>query len=778
MIPDDTITMSDAAVHLDTSSYPYLEGLNPTQREAVELTEGPLLVLAGAGTGKTRVLTTRIAHIIAQGKAWPSEILAVTFTNKAAKEMKERITRIIGDQAEGLWIGTFHSIAAKMLRYHAELANLKPNFTILDTDDQLRLIKQIMAEHDIDEKKLPARKLLGILQRFKDRALLPHQLTESDIPTQAYANIRKLYEDYQARLQQLSAVDFGDLLLHVVTLLRNHPDILKTYQNRFRYMLVDEYQDTNIAQYLWLRLLAQGPNKNICCVGDDDQSIYGWRGAEVGNILRFSKDFEGASTVRLEQNYRSTTPILEAASAVIANNRGRLGKTLWTEDKGGEQVKVVGYENSFEESDRIADEISALSQIQGIRPKEMAVLVRAGYQTRSFESAFTAQGIAYRIVGGLRFYERKEIRDMIAYMRLMVNQSDDLAFERIINTPKRGVGDTSLQQIFKTASERRISLFKATKQLIEDKALRPKIVDEMLKFEDLLTRWFKMLETHHHAKVIETIAEESGYVSMLQEENTAEADARIDNIRELITALQDFENITHFLEHVSLVTDADETSNNPDNDDSHMVNVMTLHAAKGLEFNVVFLPGWEEGLFPSQKSMDESGSAGLEEERRLAYVGITRARKKLYISYAGSRQMYGQTQIAIPSRFLNELPDAHCEKTTRHRTYNAYGQGASVSPSPYRSMNATYSPRNEANSGIGGGSLMSASELLARRAGSTPSPASAPKKDGSFSVSDRVFHSKFGYGRIRSVDGNHLTVMFEKAGEKKVIDSFVTAQKE
>jgi DNA helicase-2/ATP-dependent DNA helicase PcrA len=743
--------------NLTPTEPPYLSGLNPTQREAVEATDGALLVLAGAGTGKTRVLTTRIAHIIAQGKAWPSQILAVTFTNKAAREMKERIHHIIGDQAEGLWIGTFHSIAVRILRQNVDAAGLKPNFTIIDTDDQLRVVKQLLAEHDIDDKQLPPKKLLTIIQRFKDRALTPEKLSDSDLPDNIYANIRSLYREYQERLAQVGAVDFGDLLLHVITLFQNHPAILHVYQERFRYILVDEYQDTNVAQYLWLRLLtlrdpatsagytadtgsprssrglmpsAQAPN--ICCVGDDDQSIYGWRGAEVGNILRFNKDFPTAQTVRLEQNYRSTNPILGAASALISHNQGRLGKTLWTSDEGGEPVKVTAYENGFEEADRIADEIVSLEKNQRISPEQIAILVRAGYQTRAFESTFTSQGIAYRIVGGLRFYERKEIRDMIAYMRVMLQNADDLAYERIINTPKRGVGDASLQQIFKTASERQIPLMKAARQLSEESGLRPKIAKALLELDDQLIRWHKMLTSHHHAKVVETIAEESGYLAMLQEENTAEADGRMENISELVTALQDFESLTQFLEHVSLVTDADETSD-AGGSGTQFVNIMTLHAAKGLEFDAVFLPAWEEGSFPSQKSIEESGSNGLEEERRLAYVGITRARKRLFISHAGSRMMYGQTQLAIPSRFIQELPTEHCDHLTSRRSYTP-------SPAPRRTIRESIP-------------LMTGAELLKTR---------------------RVFHEKFGYGKIEHADGDNLTIFFDKAGRKTVREDFVT----
>ncbi|WP_428674554.1 ATP-dependent helicase, partial [Roseibium sp.] len=634
----------------------YLTGLNPEQRLAVETTEGPVLVLAGAGTGKTRVLTTRIAHILATGLARPNEILAVTFTNKAAREMKERIATFVGGNVEGMaWLGTFHSICVKILRKHAELVGLKSSFSILDTDDQIRLIKQIIQAEGLDDKRWTAKAFAGILDGWKNRALTPEQVSEGEARAFANGKGRKLYQEYQERLSILNAADFGDLLLHVITLFKTRPDVLKEYQRRFRYMLVDEYQDTNIAQYLWLRLLAQG-NPNVCCVGDDDQSIYGWRGAEVDNILRFEHDFKGAEVIRLERNYRSTSHILAAASHLISFNEGRLGKTLFTDfdEPDHDLVSVASVWDSEEEARTIGDEIEAL-QSKGQSLNEMAVLVRASFQMREFEDRFVTLGLNYRVIGGPRFYERMEIRDAMAYFRCVVQPADDLAFERIVNTPKRGLGDATLKLVHGVARAERIPLMQAAAQLIDTEELKPKPRNALKTVLDNFERWRRQLDHLKHTELAEIILDESGYTEMWRQDRSAEAPGRLDNLKELIRSMDEFESMTGFLEHISLVMDRDNS------DTLDAVSIMTLHSAKGLEFDTVFLPGWEEGLFPHQRALDESGRAGLEEERRLAYVGITRAKRRAKIYFASNRRIHGLWQSTVPSRFLDELPPDHVE---------------------------------------------------------------------------------------------------------------------
>ncbi|MGB4112608.1 MAG: UvrD-helicase domain-containing protein, partial [Yoonia sp.] len=596
---------------------PYLEGLNPAQREAVEALQGPVLMLAGAGTGKTKALTTRIGHLLATGTARPDQILAVTFTNKAAREMKLRVGRMMGEAVEGMpWLGTFHSVCAKLLRRHAELVGLKSTFTILDTDDQQRLMKQLIRAEDIDEKRWPPRMLAGIIDGWKNRALVPDAVPVADSGAFDHKGI-ELYAAYQSRLRDLNAVDFGDILLHMVTIFQTHQDILEQYQRRFKYILVDEYQDTNVAQYLWLRLLA-AQHKNICCVGDDDQSIYGWRGAEVGNILRFEKDFPGAVVVRLEQNYRSTPHILAAASGVIAGNKGRLGKTLFTDREEGEKVRLIGHWDGEEEARWIGEEIEALQRgtrgLEKVGLDSMAILVRASHQMRAFEDRFLTIGLPYRVIGGPRFYERLEIRDAMAYFRLAVSQDDDLAFERIVNTPKRGLGDKAVQTIQRTARENGVNLIEGARLVCEGKLLGGKGLKELTILVEGLDRWHSqvMAEADTHVELAGMILDESGYTGFWQNDKTPEAPGRLENIKELVKALENFENLQGFLEHVSLIMD------NETEEQGEKVSIMTLHAAKGLEFPAVFLPGWEDGLFPSQRSMDESGIKGLEEERRLA----------------------------------------------------------------------------------------------------------------------------------------------------------------
>src|SRR5712671_2894326 len=830
----------------------YLTGLNPEQRDAVVTLDGPVLVLAGAGTGKTRVLTTRIAHILSQGRARPHEILSVTFTNKAAREMKLRLGQMLGQAVEGMaWLGTFHSIGGRILRFHAEMAQLKSNFTVLDVDDQIRLLKQLLQAENIDNKRWPARMLAGLIDGWKNRGLAPSQVPPGEAAVFGNGKGGKLYASYQERLKILNAADFGDLLLENIRLFRENPDVLRQYQNRFKFILVDEYQDTNVAQYLWLRLLAQAPSsltsprlrgdvelqsnsgegnapqavraetpphpdalpasgerekialasplKNICCVGDDDQSIYGWRGAEVDNILRFDHDFPGAKVIRLERNYRSTGHILAAASHLIAHNEGRLGKTLRTEDVDGEKVTVTGSWDSEEEARAIGEEIEEL-QRAGHKLNDIAILVRASFQMREFEDRFVTLGLPYRVIGGPRFYERAEIRDALAYLRVINSPADDLAFERIVNVPKRGLGDATVQMLHDHARKRRIPLSEAARAVVETDELKPKarasLRDLLINFD----RWRAQREVTSHTELAEIVLDESGYTEMWQKDRSADAAGRLENLKELVRSMEEFENLQGFLEHISLVMDRDGGTE----DDA--VSLMTLHSAKGLEFDNVFLPGWEEGLFPSQRTLDEQGRAGLEEERRLAHVGLTRARRRAKLYFATNRRIHGTWSTTIPSRFLDELPAPNVE-ITESKGGSGWGGSSGYGPSRFdnvESFGSSYSTpgwqraqanraRNQ-NGGRGGGqagggfnesqSPFSGSrsdahgsgfprnkrgpmtiegELIAKSTGTT----------SEFSLSDRVFHQKFGYGQVVKVDGNKLTIAFEKAGEKKVVDSFV-----
>ncbi len=716
--------------------------LNNEQLQAVENTEGPLLVLAGAGTGKTKVLTSRIANILLKG-VYPSQILAVTFTNKAAREMAERVEKATGGKSGGIWLGTFHSIATRILRAHAPTVGLKSNFIIIDTSDQLRLLKQIITEKNIDEKKWSAKKLAAIIGQWKDKGLMPQQVNRSDVISFGGHSTLELYHIYQARLLTLNVADFGDLLLYNLVLLQNHNDILQNYQGRFKYILVDEYQDTNLCQYLWLRLLAQ-VNKNICCVGDDDQSIYGWRGAEIGNILKFEHDFKGASVVRLERNYRSTSNILTAASKLIANNKDRLGKTLWTKDNEGEPVKVIAVWDDKEEARYVADEIEFLQQTHNHNLSEIAVLVRAGFQTRAFEERFIAHSIPYKVIGGLRFYERAEIKDIIAYLRLIIQKSDDLAFERIINTPKRGIGDVALKTIRDYGKKHEFSMFEAMRALFNESSLKGKMAITIENFINLIDRWQVISTQMTLAECVEIVLNESGYLTMLKNEDSLEAQGRIENIKELLNALGEFENIEVFLEHVSLVSDIDALSQD------NMVGIMTMHAAKGLEFETVFLPGWEEGVFPSQRSSEENGAKGIEEERRLAYVGITRAKKRSYILYAANRRIYNQSQSSLSSRFIKELPQENIVKVNMNN-----GLGFSSDTLSWQNQDIIFNKFEH-----------KATSKIAKTA-------SGKNSDTKFSVGTRVFHIKFGYGKIVAVSGNQLDIIFEKAGSKKVIDTYV-----
>ena len=784
----------------------YLKGLNPEQRQAVETTEGPVLVLAGAGTGKTRVLTTRIAHILSQGRAYPSQVLAVTFTNKAAREMKHRIGHLVGEAVEGMpWLGTFHSIGVKMLRRHAELAGLRSDFTILDTDDVIRLIKQLIQAEGLDDKRWPARQFAMMIDGWKNKGLGPAEIPEGDARSFANGKGRELYQAYQDRLKTLNACDFGDLLCHPIRIFRAYPDVLKEYHKRFKYILVDEYQDTNTAQYMWLRLLAQETGapgqKNVCCVGDDDQSIYGWRGAEVDNILRFDKDFPGAVVIRLERNYRSTAHILGAAAHLIAHNEGRLGKTLFTEQADPDDAKVTVHAawDSEEEARAVGETIEQL-QRQKHKLNDMAILVRASFQMREFEDRFVTLGLNYRVIGGPRFYERQEIRDAMAYFRVVAQPADDLAFERIVNVPKRGLGEAAIRQVHDTARALGVPMLQAAAQLAESDELKPKPRAALREVAANFERWQKALDNTPHTELAEIILEESGYTDMWKNDRSAEAPGRLENLKELIRSMEDYESLRSFLEHIALVMDAEQ------DEQLDAVSIMTLHSAKGLEFETVFLPGWEEGLFPHQRALDEGGRSGLEEERRLAYVGLTRAKKNLHLWFVSNRRIHGLWQSTIPSRFLDELPEAHVEVADAGNSYGGYGGGGR---NPYgasrfddvgqKSFSNTYATpgwqraqqnRTEATDrnwgsrsghsverigygetdsgfGAGRGSVKGRTidgELVAKSVATEPSR---------FNVGDRVFHQKFGNGNVSVVDGNKLTIDFDKAGQKKVLDGFV-----
>jgi DNA helicase-2/ATP-dependent DNA helicase PcrA len=730
---------------------PYLETLNPEQRLAVETIEGPVLVLAGAGTGKTRVLTTRLAHILNTGRAWPSQLLAVTFTNKAAREMQNRVSQLLGLDVEGLpWLGTFHSVSLKILRRHAELVGLKSGFAVLDVDDQLRVMKQLIDAENLDEKRWPARLLAAYIDRWKNRAVTPENVPNDESYAFADGRGARLYRLYQERLLTLNAADFGDLLLHVITLFRKHPDILEDYQTRFRYVLVDEYQDTNIAQYLWLRLLAQ-KHKNICCVGDDDQSIYGWRGAEIGNILKFESDFPGATVIRLEQNYRSSQHILSAASGLIAANKGRLGKELWTEIGSGHKVIVKSTWDSAEEARMVSDAIEELAH-EGLAHAEIAILVRSSFQMREFEERFVSIGLPYRVIGGPRFYERQEIRDALAYFRTMIQPENDLAFERIVNVPKRGLGDTTLKKLHHLARHQNIPLYRAAALMVETEELSPKARKALSDLIAQFDRWRGLIEDLPHPALAEIILDESGYTAMWQEDRSPKAPARLDNLTELVRAMESYESFAAFLDHVSLVME------NEESEAENKVSLMTMHSAKGLEFETVFLPGWEEGLFPHQRAIDEGGLAALEEERRLAYVGITRAKSRAVISASARRRMFSGWSDQIPSRFLEELPSNHIERRAMSGMHSQPAYGAR------EDSFSGIAPRGWAN----GGRRRFDAPMIEGRATQVNRSQAARYK-----VGDRVFHQKFGYGNVIYTDGNKLEIDFEKAGRKRLMDSFV-----
>ena len=748
---------------------PYLEGLNEEQRRAVESLEGPVLILAGAGVGKTRVLTTRIAHLISTGRARAHEILAVTFTNKAAREMRQRVAVFSGSEQAMPWLGTFHSIGAKILRMHAELVGLRPNFTILDTDDQLRLLKQLLQAENLDDKRWPARALANLIDGWKNRGIDPKSVPAIEAAGFAGGESAALYENYQERLKALNAVDFGDLLLEPLRLLRENADVLAAFRRRFRYILVDEYQDTNVVQYLFLRLLAEA-NGNLCCVGDDDQSIYAWRGADVENILRFEKDFPGAKVVRLERNYRSTGHILAVASGLIAHNRGRLGKTLFTDKPLGDRPRVAEGSDSQEEARLIGEEIEA-AQHKGVSLDDIAILVRASFQMREFEERFIALGLPYKVIGGPRFYERAEIRDALAYLRCIAQPDDDLAFERIYNQPKRGLGDATLAILHDYGRRAGLSLTRAARSLVETEELKPRPRQTLRSLLDDFDRWRRQSEQIPHEELAQLVLEESGYIDMWKAERTPDATGRLDNLKELVRSMGEFPDLGAFLEHVSLVMDVES------GEEGERVSIMTLHAAKGLEFDLVFLPGWEEGLLPNQRSLDDSGLAGLEEERRLAYVGLTRARRQARIYYALNRRVRGLWQASLPSRFIQELPADHVE----------FDEIVGSSDRAYDSWLPTGHNKGFASRyDTPGWRRAEARQREWGEAGPRGPRSSGPTYEGSvvrqsssssiFQAGSRVFHNKFGPGAVVAVDGSKLTVDFDKAGRKLVMDSFVAAE--
>jgi len=748
-------TAEETSSKVREGEYFYLKSLNKPQLEAVKSLSGPLLILAGAGTGKTRVLITRLAHILVTKRALPSEVLAVTFTNKAAMEMKERVEKLIRRSTETMWIGTFHSLCARILRKHAEIVSLKTNFTILDTDDQTRLIKQVMEIKNIDLKRWPPRSMLAIIERWKDRGLSPTDVRDKEIGKFALGKSLTIYESYQQRLITLNAVDFGDLILHCLNIFKKSKDVLFEYQRKFKFILVDEYQDTNIAQNLWLKKIAFGQN-NICCVGDDDQSIYAWRGAEVDNILNFEKDFSNARTIRLEENYRSTNHILSSASGLISHNKGRLGKTLWTSIDGGEKINIKSFWNGKSEAVSISEEIVRLQKKKS-RLSEISILVRASFQMREFEERFMKTGLPYRVIGGLRFYERMEIRDAIAYFRVIIQSQDDLALERIINVPKRGVGKSTLQILYKHTRSQGVCLYEAIQQIISTDELRPSLKNIL---EDLLKqfeRWRTEINSMEHSEFCAMVLDESGYMEMWQKDKSPDAEGRLENLKELVGAIREFDSLSSFIEHVSLVME------NTENAKEDKINIMTLHGAKGLEFDTVFLPCWEEGNFPNQRSLDEGGEKSLEEERRLGYVGITRAKKRVYVSFAVNRFIYNQLVSCIPSRFVSEIPEEHV-KEEESLLFDDQDGFSDQEDSFFSQEENSYKKSKIAPINITPGRKFSSSYKHKSKESNFVQEA--------VKIGEEVFHDKFGYGKIKSMQGNKLEIIFQ-TGIKKVLKSFI-----
>ncbi len=772
-----------------------LQNLNQAQRDAVLQSEGPLLVLAGAGTGKTRVLTSRIIHIINSYLASPLQILAVTFTNKAAAEMKKRIGEVIGDQVNNLWIGTFHGIAARITRRHAEVVGLKNDFTIIDQDDQLRLLKQIIADFNIDTKQFPAKNYLNKISRMKDFGAAQSLYNQGNSGVASAQNqqgqgssqfsqgdgglpkFKEVFSVYQSRLKSMNAADFGDLLAYNLEIFNKAPEVLSYYQDKFHYILVDEYQDTNNVQYQWLLRLA-AKHQNICAVGDDDQSIYSWRGANIANILRFEKDFTNAHVIRLEQNYRSTGNILKAADSVILNNKERHGKTLWTEAGEGEPVKLFSFIDDRSEASTITETISNYYRQRKYKLAEAAILVRAGYQTRAFEEAFIKASLPYRIIGGMKFYERMEVKDAICYLRTVANVADDLALSRIINVPKRGVGDSTINNLYQKGKSENISLYSAISGAIANNELKGKAKDALKSLLDQIERWRKSLENSSLAETAKLILAESGYTQMWRSENTLESQGRLENIDEFVNSLSEFSNITEFLEYVSLVEAKEEKLG------QDAVSVMTVHAAKGLEFNLVFIPGLEDGVFPSSRSVEERN--GVEEERRLLYVAITRARKELVMCYAQTRFVFGDYQSSLPSRFLKELPENvkviadNSGGFQRNNAVGIAGNAGGFQRNAYASSATKLQGLSRDFSRLSEQPRNSTQGLAAQYSSAIQSRfAAAPQNSASANISDplfgkRVFHQKFGYGKVREIEGSKLSIDFEKSGRKVVMKDFIT----
>lgn len=750
-----------------------LQSLNSEQKKAVLSTEGNMLILAGAGTGKTKVLTTKIAHILNQNLAYPSQILAVTFTNKAAREMKERIKTLLEFDINGLWLGTFHSISARFLRRHAEFVGLTQDFNIVDEDDQKRLIKKILKSENIDPKEFKPKNYLYQINSWKDKGLFPADImngkNNSSLP-----KMEKVYSVYQDSLKNLNSCDFNDLLLYTISILKHNRELRDSYSSKFRYVLVDEYQDTNTIQNTWLKYIsgnADGLATNLSCVGDDDQSIYGWRGAEIKNILNFEKDFGDADIVRLEQNYRSTQNILSSASAVISNNKGRHGKTLWSDKGDGDKVKIIKHGDGKIEASSVAKEIKSLIKSKKCRASDISILVRAGYQTRLFEEAFLTESIPYKVVGGLKFYDRREIKDCVAYLKLVINSDNDLAFERVVNLPRRGVGDMTLAKIYENSQKFGVSLFDSVEMMIEQRLIKGKAAEALGKFIGNVKRWNLLIESLSIAELARVILSESGYISMWKDNKDLEAESKVSNINEFIKSLNDFNNLQDFLEYVSLISDNEANSDDILNDS---VGIMTMHASKGLEFDVVFLPAWEEGSFPNSRVLEEGED--VEEERRLAYVAITRARRLLYISYAKSRFEFGEFKITIPSRFIDELPDENIYKVNDARDSFNYGnlersanshkkKNTNFTNSKSRNFFEKYKIKSHAKS------FGSEVDIFGDNASSVNTSSGG---DSSYRMGAKVHHKKFEKGTVIRIEGEKITVSFLNHGIKTILKKFLS----
>tara|TARA_B100001063_G_scaffold58124_1_gene52370 strand:- start:33764 stop:35992 length:2229 start_codon:yes stop_codon:yes gene_type:complete len=733
----------------------YLNSLNNQQKLAVTSTEGPLQVLAGAGSGKTKVLTTRIVHLIQEKKCFGQQILCVTFTNKAANEMRERVVNLVNSKSIAFpWLGTFHSICNKMLRRNAEAVGLKSNFTIIDTLDQIKLIKKILEAENIDIKKNPPKQIAYYIDQWKNKALLPQDIKLKNKEFNLINGLN-VYKIYQQRLKIMNCVDFGDLILHVVTILKKFEDIKKIYKKNFKYILVDEFQDTNYVQNLWLKLLTN-EKKNICVVGDDDQSIYSWRGAEVKNILEFKETFDNLETVKLEQNYRSTENILNSATSLISNNEDRLNKKIWSDLGEGEKVKIKSYFDGLSEASGVSDIIEQ-NLSKKFKLNSISILVRASFQTREFEERFIKIGLPYRIIGGLKFYERSEIKDALAYLRLINQSNDDLSFERIINTPKRAIGDSSVKKIYEFARKKELSLLDASQEILKENILKPKTVQNLKTFIVNIISWKQKSESIDHVSLLETVLDESGYSSMLRNEKTPEADSKLENLKELKSSMKSYSSLNEFLENISLQTAIDEKW------DGEKINIMTIHSAKGLEFEAVFLPGWEEGLFPHQKSIDEKGVEGIEEERRLAYVAITRAKKELYLSFANQRKFYGRQNdnydfySSLQSRFIDEIDDKFTEISIDESKDDDFIFDQDFNIESKKNSPGWKRLKDSINNNI---------EENIKTINLT-------ENNTNFSVGETVKHEGFGSGKIIHIDGNKLLINFKNQGEKKVIDKFV-----